>query len=286
MLAARTCESPGSVQRWSSAATAPSPRHLRSPHGRPREPPRRGRRATCDQPGDPQTLQRASRRGVAARRRSRRRAARAAGRARGLSVWRPRRRGSVSVVDASVLVNALTNDGEPGDVAQAELARDSRWAAPEHVRAETFSGIRGRVLEGKITVRRGREAAEALAALNLDLVTWSTIHERVWELRDNVIGYDAAYVAAAELRSCRWSPPTVRWPEPPALAARCAWPCLPDVGWTPTAQQVGQTFRRRSPFAGRGCPRRAAAGAGSPRAAPSSTRTRRSARRAPRTALR
>lgn len=106
------------------------------------------------------------------------------------------------VVDASVLVDALTNDDAPGRAARVELARDGRWAAPEHVRVETFSGIRGRVLGSKITVRRGTEAVEALATLTIELVAFSTLHRRMWELRDNVSGYDAAYVAAAEAKSC------------------------------------------------------------------------------------
>lgn len=106
------------------------------------------------------------------------------------------------VVDASVLVNVLTDDEAPGDVAQAELARDSRWVAPEHVRAETFSAVRGRVLGGKITLARGAEAVDALAALDIQAIAYSTIHRRMWELRENVTGYDAAYVAAAELKNC------------------------------------------------------------------------------------
>lgn len=106
------------------------------------------------------------------------------------------------VIDASVLVNVLTDDEAPGEVAQAELARDSRWAAPEHVRAEAFSAIRGRVLGRKITVARATEAVDALAALDIEPIAYSTIHRRMWELRENVNGYDAAYVAAAEARSC------------------------------------------------------------------------------------
>lgn len=106
------------------------------------------------------------------------------------------------VVDASVLVDALTSDDAPGRAARAELARDGRWAAPEHVRVETFSGIRGRVLGMRITTERGLEATEALAALDIELIRFSDLRARMWELRENVSGYDAAYVAAAEAKGC------------------------------------------------------------------------------------
>lgn len=106
------------------------------------------------------------------------------------------------VVDASVLVDALTNDDAPGYAARAELARDGHWAAPTHLRVEVFSAIRGRVLGGKVSARRGLDAVEALAALNIEPIDFSELHARMWGLRENVTGYDAAYVAAAEARGC------------------------------------------------------------------------------------
>ena len=106
------------------------------------------------------------------------------------------------VVDASVLTNALTDDGPYGVRARAELGRDAHWAAPEHLRVEVFSAIRGRWLSGKITDGRADEALAAMAAATIDLLDTAALFDRMWELRSNVSGYDAAYVATAEAFRC------------------------------------------------------------------------------------
>lgn len=63
---------------------------------------------------------------------------------------------------------------------------------------ETFHGIRGRVLDGKLPAAVGRLAVEHLGRIPLELVPTRLLLGRMWELRDNVSGYDAAYIAAAE----------------------------------------------------------------------------------------
>lgn len=106
------------------------------------------------------------------------------------------------VVDASALANALTADGPVGDAARHELARDVHWASPEHLIAETFSAVRGRYAGGKITRSRAYQAIDALGEAAIELLRTAPLLRRMWELRDNVSGYDAAYVAAAEAHGC------------------------------------------------------------------------------------
>jgi len=106
------------------------------------------------------------------------------------------------VIDASVLANALTDDGAIGRVARAELAQDVHWSGPEHVLVETFSAIRGRFLGRKIGDKRAHEALEALADAAIELLPTAPLLRRMWELRDNLSAYDAAYVAAAEAHEC------------------------------------------------------------------------------------
>lgn len=106
------------------------------------------------------------------------------------------------VLDASVLANAFTDDGPVGVVARTELARDVHWAAPEHFVVEVFSAIRGRWLGRKISEQRARDALTALAGSTIDLVPTGRLLERMWDLRNNVSGYDAAYVAVAEILDC------------------------------------------------------------------------------------
>lgn len=103
------------------------------------------------------------------------------------------------VVDASAMVKALAYDGSAGSLARAELAKDEHWAAPAHWKVEVFSSVRGLLLGRKLSEDRARQAIEALAQLTVAPVGIDDLLPRMWQLRGNVSGYDAAYVAAAEL---------------------------------------------------------------------------------------
>ena len=106
------------------------------------------------------------------------------------------------VVDASVLANALTDDGPVGTCGRAELTRDAHWAGPEHLIVEVFSAVRGRWLGNKITEERAEDALAAMSAATIELVAVTPLLDRMWELRSNVTGYDAAYLALAETFAC------------------------------------------------------------------------------------
>lgn len=107
------------------------------------------------------------------------------------------RRARRIVVDASVLVDALTSSGEVGDRAR-DAARGARWAVPEHLRVEVFHGIRGRALGNKLDTDAAHRAIQRLGRLKIATVPTRQLLERMWELRANLSGYDAAYIAAAE----------------------------------------------------------------------------------------
>ena len=102
------------------------------------------------------------------------------------------------VIDASVLANALTDDGPVGALGRAELARDPHWAAPEHLAVEVFSAVRGQWLGHKIIEQRALDALSSLATATIDLVPAAPLLDRMWGLRRLVTGYDAAYIAVAE----------------------------------------------------------------------------------------
>ena len=53
------------------------------------------------------------------------------------------------VVDASVLVNSLTEDGALGQAARAALRADRAWVGPEDLEVDVFSASRGRYLGGR-----------------------------------------------------------------------------------------------------------------------------------------
>ncbi len=101
-----------------------------------------------------------------------------------------------------MLTNALTDDGPVGQAGRRELARDVHWAGPEHLVVEVFSAVRGRLLGGKLDERRAHDAVEALAAAAIELLPTMPLMPRMWQLPDNVSGFDAPYVAAAEAYGC------------------------------------------------------------------------------------
>lgn len=101
------------------------------------------------------------------------------------------------VVDASVLAPALADDGADGDRARERL-RGEQLVAPELVDLEVLSTLRRAARAGRLDQRRSGQALEDLAALPLRRVSHLSLLLRVWELRDNLTAYDAAYVALAE----------------------------------------------------------------------------------------
>jgi len=103
----------------------------------------------------------------------------------------------VIVVDASVLVNSLADDGGDGDAARARLINED-LAAPELVDVEVLSVLRRRVAAGAIDARRASFAVADLLDLSLKRAPHGPLLTRCWELRDNLTPYDAAYVALAE----------------------------------------------------------------------------------------
>ena len=101
------------------------------------------------------------------------------------------------VVDASVLVVALADDGPDGDQARARL-RGERLVLPELADLEIVSVLRRQIRAGAIDTRRAGLALEDLAALPARRAPHRPLLARCWELRDNLTVYDAAYVALAE----------------------------------------------------------------------------------------
>lgn len=101
------------------------------------------------------------------------------------------------VVDASVIVTALADDGDDGDRARERL-RGGRLVAPHVVDLEVASAWRRLAAAGALDARRADLALADLAALRLERVPHGPLLGRCWELRATLTVYDAAYVALAE----------------------------------------------------------------------------------------
>jgi predicted nucleic acid-binding protein len=106
----------------------------------------------------------------------------------------------VIVVDASAMSTMLVYTDDRGRKARAVLARDIEWVAPEHWKAEVFSVVRVLTLGRKITEAWASRVVSLLPRVGVKAVSLDDLLPRMWELRGNVSGYDAAYVALAEAR--------------------------------------------------------------------------------------
>lgn len=97
------------------------------------------------------------------------------------------------VVDASAAVLALLNDGE----ARAALAAE-RLASPHLVDAEVLHTLRSHVIRGELDDPAAEDAAAVWRRLGLERIEVTGLLGRVWALRQNLMAYDATYVALAE----------------------------------------------------------------------------------------
>ena len=104
------------------------------------------------------------------------------------------------VIDASVLANALIYSDERGQRARAVLRRDPEWVAPEHWKVEVLSVVRGLALGRKISSQVGARGVARIPQLGIETVPVDELLPRMWQIRESISGYDAAYVALTEAR--------------------------------------------------------------------------------------
>ena len=101
------------------------------------------------------------------------------------------------VLDASVSLTALTAPGTPA--ADLLSGGDAVFQAPSIFDAEVLSALCGLVRSQKFDDATATELVADLMVLPVDRWHMSPLLPRMWELRENLIPYDAAYVALAEL---------------------------------------------------------------------------------------
>ncbi len=101
------------------------------------------------------------------------------------------------LVDASVVVAVLLDLDHRSGVARARLEVDESLAAPEVMDLEVTSVLRRLALVGVVSSDRAGDALTDLFDLPITRLSHAPLIGRCWELRENLTGYDAAYVAAA-----------------------------------------------------------------------------------------
>ena len=105
---------------------------------------------------------------------------------------------SLAVVDASVLTAFYASDDPRRELIVARLAVGDALFAPAHVDAEVVSALRGLSRSNPTLADFVPHALRHLAGFPIRRMALAPLMQRMWELRDNITPYDAAYVALAE----------------------------------------------------------------------------------------
>src|ERR1700736_3229618 len=102
------------------------------------------------------------------------------------------------VLDASVVVELLTNGGLAESIRQRLASSDESLIVPHLLDIEVVSAIRRLVAGQTIDSHRSEQLLKALATLPAERYAHTPLLGRIWELRHNFTAYDAAYIALAE----------------------------------------------------------------------------------------
>jgi predicted nucleic acid-binding protein len=127
----------------------------------------------------------------------------------------------VIVADASVVVAALV-----GRAVAREALIGPQVHAPHLIDSEVAHVLRRRVRLGAIDAATGWNLLNTFRWMAITRHGTFSMFDRVWELRDNLTAYDAAYVALAEIIDCPLVTGDARISRAPGL--RCPVTVVPD----------------------------------------------------------
>jgi len=99
------------------------------------------------------------------------------------------------VIDAGAVVELLAGNLDPDQLGEEELA------APHLIDSEVTHVLRGLVHRGVLTEEQGDLAVQGFTEVTLTRFPANWLRPRIWALRHNLTGYDATYVALAEMIS-------------------------------------------------------------------------------------
>jgi predicted nucleic acid-binding protein len=104
----------------------------------------------------------------------------------------------VIVLDASIVVELLTNGPLADSLRHGLAERDDAFIVPHLLDIEVASALRALAAGRRIDAHRSRQLMAGLAALPAERYGHTPLLGRVWELRHNFTAYDAVYIALAE----------------------------------------------------------------------------------------
>lgn len=105
------------------------------------------------------------------------------------------------VLDASVVLELLTNGSLANAIKNELLGRAESAIVPHLIDVEVMSAIRRLTTGLRFDAHRSGQFLADLAALPAERYSHTPLIRRMWELRHNFTAYDAVYIALAEATS-------------------------------------------------------------------------------------
>jgi len=107
----------------------------------------------------------------------------------------------VIVVDASVIIEVLLQTTSSPVIERRFFSPGETLHAPHLIDVEIAQVLRRYSSSGELASTRGREALDDLRGFHINRYPHDIFLPRIWELRQNMTAYDAAYIALAEILS-------------------------------------------------------------------------------------
>jgi predicted nucleic acid-binding protein len=103
------------------------------------------------------------------------------------------------VLDASAVVAVLVGPGRGAEHIRERIeAPEESLHVPHVMDLEVLHALRRHILLDILSLERSSEALEDLKNIAFIRYPHTPLAQRIWDLRDNLTAYDAAYVALAE----------------------------------------------------------------------------------------
>lgn len=107
----------------------------------------------------------------------------------------------MTVTDASAILELLLGTTR-GEAVEEYLLEEPSLQAPALLDAEVAQVLRRMVAAGVLEEPRARAGLEILGDMPIRRHLLTPLLPRIWELRENLTAYDAAYVSLAEALAC------------------------------------------------------------------------------------
>ncbi|MBA3368064.1 MAG: type II toxin-antitoxin system VapC family toxin [Geodermatophilaceae bacterium] len=100
------------------------------------------------------------------------------------------------VVDASAVLDVIS--GDPFSVSLLQRVAGQPWHAPHLIDLEVLHALRRLAMHHPSKAELAEAARAEFLALTITRYSHVGLRDRIWELRDSMTAYDAAYIALAE----------------------------------------------------------------------------------------